>query len=502
MDHVRRQPNGKLYVDIKVPSRLRSLVGKTNLRHSLDVTSLDASAKRAATAKIAEFQALIANAERRLTEQAAAHKRQEEKDEQSRYLEFFGIENHTELGELIDFGAANWPHPDTGDAVLAEITNRIRSSKQPEGEFGILERHAVTLSARLEYVRKIIDAAKKGENTHHSPRLTASLDKSLTVTGLLKKFNETTTPTPDNFRQYKTAVALFCESERDKSIHSIDRDTARRFRDYLHGRTDLAYGTCDQRMKKLSALFNFAHRENLTELANPFSGMELSKATKEGHGDEDPGKYLEPSVVNTYLTEILPQFGFDNSMRWPFLVMLHTGMRVEECCGLRVDEVVQQWGVDCFHIRPRKEDNRTIKSGKARFTPIHHHLWDALGFRAYVKDRRDSGKAMLFDFPQWRRQKYSAKFQEDMSKLRKPIEKARGINLGDQHDLRHTLVTLLREAGVSEEYRCLIVGHSPKSGVNAGYGDKDAVLDHLRSALHKMDLSRYDFSALRAHGTP
>jgi hypothetical protein len=105
---------------------------------------------------------------------------------------------------------------------------------------------------------------------------------------------------------------------------------------------------------------------------------------------------------------------------------------------------------------------------------------------------------MLFDFPKWRGKHYSGKFSEKMTTMRAAYGEKHTLDLADQHSLRHTLNTLLQEVGISHEQRCQIAGHAFGSRINAGYGDKDASLEHLKAALNSIDLSRYDYSKLLA----
>ncbi len=262
---------------------------------------------------------------------------------------------------------------------------------------------------------------------------------------------------------------------------------------------DFTPGTCNQRMKKLTALFNFAIRYGLSEKMNPFSKMHVSVDAKGNHGTPNARRGLSDEVVNIYLIDILPRFPFNDCMRWPTLIMQQTGMRVEEVCGLRMDEIVTHWNVNCFHIKPREPDNRTIKGGnKARYYPISEHLWNTLGFSKYVAEKKKNGHQMLFNFPMRRRNRYSDLFAERMKKIRTDIEKERGIELGDNHEFRHTLNTLLTEAGATDEIRCLIAGQATGSRVNAGYGDRNAGLQYLLNALNSINLSRYDYSKLIA----
>lgn len=494
LEHVKPLSGGVLYVDIKAPARLRPLLGFTNYRKSLESRELNKKTRERATELIAEYHRLKREAEQKL---GAADTRRLEEDRAwgRRFtLGTFNFSHSTKIDEFVEFCTGGFSTPEMNTDVFEEAVRRLTASKDRVQTLTDLDNYITFTSKCLDTARRLLDACKATP----TPQASAALDKTLTVSRLTEKLEADDPPTPDTLRQYRRAVSLFVEAVGDLPLTEVTRERAREFRDYLHTREDLAFGTCSQRMKKMVAIFNFAKREGYVgkEDLNPFHSMNISTTVKEGHGDEDPGKYLPPEIINVYLTEILPQFQFNDSMRWPILIMLHTGMRVEECCGLRVEEVTEHWGVNCFHLRPRKEDNRTIKGNKPRYTPIHLNLWETLGLRQYVKQRKDNGETMLFDFAWWRKKFYSSQFQMKMSAARSPIEESRGINLGDQHDYRHTLNTLLHGANVTEEHRCLITGHSLKSRVNAGYGDRDAILSHLLDDLHRMDLSMYDFSKL------
>ncbi len=363
MENVIQHANGRWYVDIRVPTHVRAVLG-VNYRRSLGSKVLDRATKAKATSYIAEFHQRVKEAEKEITERAEMdrqralfeemqRKRRDEEEQRLATLEFYRFADPKKhISEFIDFAAGGFPNAETSEEIFNEALRRLTKGKNSAKLLNDVEAYILCETQRIETARRLVEAAKIPQ----TQSVVTAFDKTLTVTKLLEKLNKTEPPKPDTLRQYRTAVSLFIERCGDKPIVEIDRNTARAFRDFLHEREDLSYGTCDQRMKKVRALFNFAVREGFIVAPSPFDGLNVNKEVKEGHGESDPGKYLPPEIVNVYLNDIIPRFPFESSMRWPILIMFFTGMRVEECCGLRLDEVVNHWGVNCFHIRPRPED--------------------------------------------------------------------------------------------------------------------------------------------------
>lgn len=83
--------------------------------------------------------------------------------------------------------------------------------------------------------------------------------------------------------------------------------------------------------------------------------------------------------------------GHDCKASWQFwvpIIALFTGMRVEEICQLRVDDIREVEGVWCFDINSRGE--KTVKSEAGeRLVPVHIFLLDKLGFLGFVAEMRD-----------------------------------------------------------------------------------------------------------------
>ncbi|TWA70451.1 phage integrase family protein [Azospirillum baldaniorum] len=508
-----RKETGYLFVAITVPPELRAFVTggpKSKLSKSLGVPPpMTGEAKRKATQAIAEFQNEIEAARKRYEALEARNRADEAKRDARRKLEelgFFGAEGYIgaedwgfpnppppPLSDTFDFVASGWLSQEVNAEILNDAVERIKAAPDSTAQLSKVEAYISAEAAKLDAARNVLDSLK----VTTTPKVEEALDSTLTVSRLLEKFLKDHPKTIDTERQYRTAKDIYLSNQDDKPIQKITRVDALAYRSYLQGCTDLSFGTCDQRLKKLRALFNYATKELRALSYNPFEGIQIDQKAKTGHGNELDRASITPEPININLTEIIPTFGRDDSMRWPYLIAFFTGARIEEICGLRMDEVGVRWGINCIHIRPRPEDNRTVKTKEARYAPLHRFLWNELGFGEFVDARREADETMLFTFSQWKKKYYSGKFSAKMTELRAPIEKERNIDLADQHSLRHNLTTLLRNAGVHDEWRCLLIGQSYGSKINAGYGSNDGTLTHINDALHKIDLSDFDFSKLK-----
>ncbi len=512
-----REETGYVFVAMTVPPELRPFIKggpKAKLSRSLGVPPpLTGDAKRKATQTIAEFQGMIDDARKQLAVTQALSRAEEAERDRQRSLQAIGIfggdgfiakdddgapdPTPPSLTDMLDLVASGWPNAEACNDVLDEAVKRVKGARDSTRQLVHMESYINAESARLDAARTMLHRLKATT----TPKIEAALDSTLTVSRLLEKFLKDHPKTSDTERQYRTAVSLYLSNQDDKPVHSITRADVLAFRSYLHGRTDLSFGTCDQRLKKLRTLFSYGADELQVVSRSPFEGIHIDQKAKAGHGSELDRTTIDSELININLTEIVPTFPHSDSMHWPYLIAFFTGARIEEICGLRLDEVGKRWDVNCFHIQPRSEDNRTVKSHKARYAPIHNFLWTDLGFKKFVEERRSSGAKMLFDFPQWRGKFYSGKFSAKMTELRREIEEKRKIDLRDQQSLRHNLNTLFRNAGVHDEWRCLLVGHQYGSRTNAGYGVNDGTLTHISEALHKIDLTPFDFSKLLVTGT-
>jgi integrase len=86
---------------------------------------------------------------------------------------------------------------------------------------------------------------------------------------------------------------------------------------------------------------------------------------------------------------------------WVPLLGLWTGMRLNECCQLLVDDIAVRDGTDVIIVCASEDDEKQVKTeAGVRVVPIHPEL-RRLGFLAHVAAMRAAGERRLF--PELRR---------------------------------------------------------------------------------------------------
>jgi integrase len=284
----------------------------------------------------------------------------------------------------------------------------------------------------------------------------------------------------------------------DASIGDISRSDCREFRDTLlrlppralsHSSRKSASEviamdlksmhpkTVNKNIQFVSAMFNWAVSEELIA-DNPAKGLTVSIKRKAS---------LERKAYDADTLSLI----FNNLSRsdakpenyWLPLLGYFTGMRVEELCQLRIEDIVQIDGVDCIRVSPEAGSLKTINA--ERVVPIHSHIID-LGFMVYVK-RLDESKTKRL----WQNLKiniygrYSSAYTKRFGRFK------RGIGIKDSqltfHSFRHTFANELKQIDVSEHLIAQLIGHSNSSITMSRYG-KEYEVNKLSEAVERLNL--------------
>lgn len=158
---------------------------------------------------------------------------------------------------------------------------------------------------------------------------------------------------------------------------------------------------------------------------------------------------------------------------WGPMIGLYTGARVSEIAQLKVEDIVQDCGVWCFHIRVTEDEDGQFSQGvkgesAIRIVPIAQPLLDA-GFLHFLEDARESGHARLF--PQLKlgllrgtEERNGTGYGGALCRLfsayvkrHMPIEKGLAF-----HCFRHNLITGLGIKDVEPFVIASITGHTPE----------------------------------------
>jgi integrase len=196
---------------------------------------------------------------------------------------------------------------------------------------------------------------------------------------------------------------------------------------------------------------------------NPAQGV---RVVAKGSQLEERRGYTEPEALAALrAVEGHP----DPAMRFLPPLMLWTGARLEDACGIRCRDVRQVKGAGwCVDFVPHAD--RTFKTGSkaSRTVPLHDELW---AFIDFAKERQANAKdpdELLFNtLSRDRHDKLAPNATKRLSGLIRPV--VPDPNVAPSHSWRHTAITRLRAIGCPEDLRKEITGHSA-DGVHGRYG--------------------------------
>ena len=236
-------------------------------------------------------------------------------------------------------------------------------------------------------------------------------------------------------------------------------------------------------------LFSWAIKHDLFMGKNPVDGIAfegVKKKSYEPFTDEDLRKLFGSEEFIAQRTGKYPE------RYWLLLILLHTGARREEIAQLGVADVQQKDGIWFFDITADPEElegGKTLKNAHSkRRVPVHSHVI-GLGFLEYLERRRKEGSALLF--PPSPKVKGRPTPGDAVGKWfhRLRLEQ-RVTGRKPLHSFRHTVVTRLAAAGVPQDIREILVGHAADTVHGQTYLHRDAMpLKLLKDHLEKLDFS-------------
>ena len=210
----------------------------------------------------------------------------------------------------------------------------------------------------------------------------------------------------------------------------------------------------------------------------------------------DMGKYVQA-------TEGVP------SRFWAPLIALYSGMRLEEICQLHLSDIVKEDGVLCFSINEESGGSGYVKHVKSsagiRKVPVHPYLWEKIGL----------GKFASFRWEQTKKEKHrSALLFPDLQERVNTVNHAtvklgsalthwftryrRSVGVGGQHgetstkafhSFRHTVIEYLhKEARVDLSMLQSVVGHEMiDMGVTENYAGDWPIRALLTDVIAKLN---------------
>ncbi len=152
--------------------------------------------------------------------------------------------------------------------------------------------------------------------------------------------------------------------------------------------------------------------------------------------------------------------------QWAPLIALYSGLRLNEICTLRCDDIEERDGVRLIRVRPDDEGRKKLKSKAAvRAVPIHPML-ARLGFPDFVERQCAAGTVLFPDLKPDKRGYFSDGFQKWFRRHLIAIgAKKRKTSF---HSFRHCFRDALREADVSRDAVLALGGWA--GGIEETYG--------------------------------
>jgi len=196
---------------------------------------------------------------------------------------------------------------------------------------------------------------------------------------------------------------------------------------------------------------------------NHFDGLSIQEkkfdkprdifTNKELHKIFDTTPFLNNTIRNPHRRNKLASFFVP-------IIAIHTGMRLEEICQLRLEDVYKEGTVDIIRVTISKETKlKTVTS--QRIVPIHENL-KRVGFLEYCNYMKKQKKERVF----WDLTKSRDGYGRNIGRYFMEYLRKVGVYEFQSkvfHSLRHTFITTLLQNGVREEVVNGLCGHKQKT---------------------------------------
>ncbi|PMJ78287.1 site-specific integrase [Vibrio splendidus] len=281
--------------------------------------------------------------------------------------------------------------------------------------------------------------------------------------------------------QLKQRITFFFESTAPSGLSTI---TAMALMEYIRtlNSSSLSAKSCKDYYAALSQFIRWCATMSLIE-RNVSADI---KATfkKSIKADKQRSRWSESQLSTLFSSEQFQQV--DNGFYWVTLLLTYMGMRPNEVCQLRTEDVVVSGPVPYLNVTDEGHAQRIKNRYALRQVPIHQSLIKH-GFLEYIDLRKNNSKTCLFDYkPLGLNKDWSQQYCQQFGRLLSKI----GLKAGQRptaYSLRHTFIDVLKQKEVAESTVADIVGHHHPSMTFGRYG-KQTKLKLMLSAVNQFSL--------------
>lgn len=248
----------------------------------------------------------------------------------------------------------------------------------------------------------------------------------------------------------------------------------------------IAARTMNVYLGHMQSLFTWAVSNGYAS-ENIFSGLRIKRTGRGANEGRRAFSAEQLRIMFAHLTERDSRLVTKDVHKWPALIGVFTGMRLNEIAQLEVQDIELHNEVWCINVTPDGEDNKRLKnSSSKRRVPVHDRLISS-GFLEYHQAQKASGHTRLFPELTYSPQNGYGRNAGRWFNERFLLE----LGLGGQglvfHCLRHTMITRLAQAGVDEPLLKALVGHSQTGMTFSTYFREGFLPIQLREAINRFD---------------
>lgn len=249
----------------------------------------------------------------------------------------------------------------------------------------------------------------------------------------------------------------------------------------------LGHSTIAKHLDRVSQLMMWAERSGYEIKASMAQGLQPKSTTKE---NEERDRYSLSDLTTLFATaQYQGEAPFNRTaFYWAPLIALYTGMRLDEICQLRIQDIYldQETNLHAISINDEGEDRKLKNKSSPRIIPLHSQLV-RLGLLEYVKVLRSNRHRMLF--PTLNRHpkngyshavsKWFSTYKTDLGFDRKKVF----------HSFRHTVADHLKQELKNPEIVDAILGHASKGSENHRRYGKDYRLDLMKPVIEALNFN-------------
>ncbi|MHC1752131.1 site-specific integrase [Humidesulfovibrio sp.] len=241
----------------------------------------------------------------------------------------------------------------------------------------------------------------------------------------------------------------------------------------------LSVKTINKHLTGYAALFSWATANGYAD-ANIFQGL----AIRQAKATENKRKAFTSDQIAQMIWSLTTFPTKKEFQKWGPLLGIFTGARLNEIAQLTPDDVQEIDGVWCLDINDRSDEKHLKTASAKRIVPVHSKLIE-FGFLDYVNQVKAAGHSrILHELTYDPRNGYGRNLGRWFNESFLPK-----FGIRDKqyvfHCLRHTMVTELLRAGVSDSIVKSIVGHA-HDGVTMNVYFKGYSTEQLKDAIERV----------------